>query len=266
MRRLIGRELRRALLSAPVWAVALAVGTALVVLSLLPVNVAFDSPYRVFAYTIGSSGIVLAYPVAAVAISLIGFGQELARRWAVLTRTRVSLRRYLAAKAVANAVSAFTVFFVVTFLVAAVILLIEPTLGWRTYETFPGDEVTAPAASSRLSQLIATSTALYALAYAAWSGLNAAVWASVGFGFLLVVRNRFVALSAPTLLVIVATLGMSVAGGAFFQSSPWEIWTLVDVGQVSMVPMLVAMGGYLIVSTAFCAGAIRRSDRLGAFQ
>ena len=221
----------------------------------------FYSPMGHFSYAIGWSGLALFYPVLVVAVYLLGFTERLRQRWIFYARPRVSIRRYLAHEALKNAAIAFAVFFAFALASGVVVFYIIPATG-VTFDTIgPGTVFPSDAEFARLTELTAVSPLLYVIVYAAWQGLNAAVWATFGFAAVLLIRNRLVALATPFLLFIALAVLMGMAPSVFAQNAPWLLWFLFSIAQVSMVPSVIILGILAAAAVGLVAWVLRHPNR-----
>ncbi len=145
----------------------------------------------------------LVFPLIAVALYALPFSNELSHRYIVYTRTRSNIRRYLTSKALANIVVAFVAFFLAAFIPFLWAFVVEPSVGvinpyrQTMVGLSPAELEAYPATVNTFSQLLSIGPWAYGLGYSLWLGMNGALYASIGFLLLLVVPNRFVALSIP---------------------------------------------------------------------
>jgi len=164
-------------------------------------------------YGLIQSGVVpLLFPLLAAAVAAVPFSAELRHRYLAATRTRIEVRRYLLAKAVAAAVVTFVVFAVATAAPMLIAFEVAPRAGWVTFD--PTTWVDPPPLTGRqtFTQAFAVGPWAYALLYSGWVGLNAVLYALVPLLLLTVVRNAVVALTAPFLAYHVSSFVVAVAG------------------------------------------------------
>lgn len=154
--------------------------------------------------------LVVIFPLLATLIYLPSFSAELKNRFIVYTRLRVPVGKLLFIKFMANSVLTFAVFFIFVFSMFLLSFYVFPSQGWVLFEpevygltesTLIEDSYTR----HTFTQLLAFGPLIYGLLYSFWVGINAAIYAAVGFLFLLLIPNKFVAMSIPSLIYIVGS-------------------------------------------------------------
>lgn len=227
-------------------------------------NALYAYPLSAFG-TAMSSPVSLALPLIAVAVYLFRFSREMESRFVVYTRTRRNIVQYLAEKATANAIAVFIVFFLYAAISFIAIVWVAPAAGWLQFDLAGyGIHYASPDEFVRLSELWAVSPALYGLAYAIWCGINGSIWASIGFVALLLVPNRFVALSLPFGACIVLTAALSLLGLDVF--SPYPLWILFGYTQSAAWTALAPLGLLAVVGGTLLLVTLRRSPHIDALQ
>lgn len=211
-----------------------------------------------------SSGVPVAYPFIVLLPVVVPFSQRLSKRWIAYTRTRTAISRYVAQVALLNGVSAFLVFF--SYVVVAFILLYF--FGESLGANYDPEGYTHPAGEhiARLTALEEVNPILYMFVYAAWQGLNAAIWATVGLVALLVIRRRILAFSAPFMIFVLLSLAMGVLGQPFAWNTPWLLWVLFSVSDVPFSASIVTILVFGLGAIIAVAMTVRRADRLPALQ
>ncbi|WP_083412276.1 hypothetical protein [Exiguobacterium sp. KRL4] len=135
--------------------------------------------------------IAVAFPLLCCVLYLPTVAREIDHQFIRYARTRVSLKDYLIAKGVVNALITFTVFFVTMLGWMLFLRFVEPSLHWMTYEQGPESLTT-------FTQVF-TTDGMYMLAYAGWIGLNAMVYATIAYLLLVLSGNLFLAVGLPFL-------------------------------------------------------------------
>lgn len=95
-------------------------------------------------------------------------------------------------------------FFVLMFAFFIFAYYIEPSLGIAKYK--PAKYVSIEESYTRytFTQLVQYSTFAYAIVYSLWIAINAAIYSAIGFFLVLLIRNRFLALSLPFIAYVVS--------------------------------------------------------------
>jgi hypothetical protein len=174
---------------------------------------------------------------------------------------RVDIKRYLLQRSVANALAVLVVMSVHTALVFVAVVYVAPTLGLLQFDLVGyGSGYPAPQAFARLTELWAISPVLYGAVYSLWSGLNGAVWASVGFAAVLLIRNRFLALAAPFVICLIITVGFQLLMADLF--APLIVWMLFGYVQTPPLTAVIPLAILLLGSATAVAVVIRKSPGL----
>lgn len=150
----------------------------------------FESWHGVFEESVGTI-IAIAFPLLCCVLYLPTVAREIDHQFIRYARTRVSLRDYLIAKGVVNALITFTIFFVTILGWMVFLRYVEPQLHWMTYEQ--------DIKSLTTFTQVFTTDGIYMLAYAGWVGLNAVVYATIAYLVLILFGNLFMAISIPFL-------------------------------------------------------------------
>lgn len=220
----------------------------------------FAYPLSAFG-TAMSSPVSLALPLIAAAIYLLHFSRELQERFIVYARTRQGIVRYLTQKIIANAIAVFSVFFLYAAVSFVFTVWVAPESGWLQFDRAGyGANYASPGQFVRLSEAWDVSPALFGLIYAGWCGLNGVIWSSAALAAMLVLPNRFVALSLPFAACIVLTAGLSLLGLDIF--SPYPLWVLFGYTQAAPWTALAPLGIVMIGTGVFLGGVLHRSPRL----
>ncbi|WP_068777290.1 hypothetical protein [Paenibacillus sp. FJAT-26967] len=201
-------------------------------------NYSFRDRLDVFTFML--EGVLpLAFVILAALVYLGVFAGEIKNRFIVYTRMRFPLRKLLRIKFAANFLLTWGTFFVFTFGYFLFSFYISPLFGLVDYhpELYKLNEVTVVQESytrHTFTQLLQYGSLTYGFLYSGWVALNAAVFASLGFFMVLIMRNQFAAISFPFLLYILGSFITSSANmKAFrfpdaifpFSSVQMPIWT-----------------------------------------
>ncbi|WP_089610611.1 hypothetical protein [Dehalobacterium formicoaceticum] len=227
-------------------------------------NYIFHGDYDVFTFMMEGI-VILAFVPLAVLVYTGSFSQEIKNRFLVYTRLRIPLRKMLAIKFSANFLLTFSVFFIFVFSYFLFSFYIQPSLELVPYNLaeYNLDEAKVIEGSYRqhtFSQLLEYGPFTYGFLYSCWVGLNAAVYASLGFFLVLILESQFLALSIPFLLYLLGSFVLGAAGiirfrfvDAVFPFSYMQqpIWT-------AFVPLLFI----ILVCTVLCLYASKHLDRL----
>lgn len=224
----------------------------------------FPSPIWHFAFAVGWAGVPVAYPFIVLLPVVLPLSQEMQKRWIFYTRSRVPIRAYLVRLAWRNVWLVFALFFAYVVLVFAVFYYGGSLLG---IDYDPSALVMAPGERlARLTTLLDIHPMVYAVVYATWHGLNAAIWATVGFVALLLIRQRILALTVPFAIFAVLSILMGIAGPPWSWNTPWLLWVLFSVSDVPFAPSIMLLASFVAVVAAAASVTIRRADRLNGMQ
>lgn len=179
-----------------------------------------------FATNLGVFGQLMNSPLQLL-IPLIGAGLgcvtlygQVGHRYVTLVTHRAQPCAFLTAKLLLSVIVPFIVMFSYVLLIFVVSFVIWPAIGNPLIapELYPsaGDAAAGGDASSfSYSQLMDLGTPIYGLAYAAWLGLGAAIYAALGAAFLLVIPNRVVAILLPSGIYILETIAAALIGNPY---------------------------------------------------
>jgi len=157
-------------------------------------------------YTLIISTILpLFFPIVVVIIYLVTFSRQISNNFILYTRLRIDIKKYLGAKFITNAIVVFFVMFSSVFIPFIFAFYIEPLLGIIVYEPENSGLSTSELIKNTyqrytFSQLLEYGSFTYGFLYAVWVGVNSVIYTSLGFFALLLINNRFLALSIPFLL------------------------------------------------------------------
>ncbi|SES01909.1 hypothetical protein SAMN04487944_11549 [Gracilibacillus ureilyticus] len=153
----------------------------------------------------------LILPLLATLIYAPSFANELKDRFIIYTRTRIEISRLFSIKFWTNFLLVlFSVFgyIIVLFIFAHYVVPafdlaehMDPESYGLNEETIIEDTYTR----HTFTQLLEYGLWTYAVLYSLWLGLNAALFATIGFLCLALISNRFIALSIPTLVYLIGS-------------------------------------------------------------
>lgn len=213
-------------------------------LSFIPVSTGYYYyyPVDVFQEIVGLF-LPLIFPVLIVFIYLPDFLQEQKNHFVIYTRSRIPLSYYILAKGVINAIlTGFIVLFMLLFTYIFV-LYIEPNL-LRVVNYSPLFEKNY-GSSVTFFQFAEYGNWVYVLVYSLWVAFNAVVYGTIAFLLMLIIKNPFVALSAPFLFYHIFNFVAGVFGGAKF--SPLSTVFPFNVQQQELWTVLVPLLFLLLV-------------------
>ncbi|WP_036218194.1 hypothetical protein [Lysinibacillus sphaericus] len=176
-------------------------------------NYEFRDTLDVFTFMV--EGLAIFFPILATLVYLPSVAEELKNRFLVFTRLRIPIKRLLFIKFSTNFLLSFSVFFIFIFLLFILSFFIFPSQGWVHLqpEAYSLNEITVKEdAYSRhtFTQLLEYGSLTYGLVYSLWVGINAAIYASIGFLLLILVPNKFVAMTVPTLIYLIGSYILSL--------------------------------------------------------
>lgn len=139
------------------------------------------------------------FVLAATFIYMLYFLKGLKNRFVFYERTRMTVRKILYVKLCVLFSSTFSIFFLLGIGYFIFSFYIVPSL--EGIEFRPSNE---PVTSRHtFTQLFQYGLSVYGLVYSAWIAIHAALFASLGFFFSLIISNGYVALSLPFLIYMI---------------------------------------------------------------
>lgn len=212
------------------------------------------------AFLVSPTSLVL--PLIAVVVSCLSLYSELGDRFIANTRARVSIRERLLVMLISAVGWSFALFFLYAFIPFVIAFLIWPAVGDPSidpagYHMTPEQAHIDALTRNSYSFLLSGGDLAYGLIYSVWVGLCGAVFAGLGFGLLLIVSNRILALAIPFVIYVGGTLGAAVIGtpslGFLYSIFPAGIQ---PVQPLAAIAPMVALG---VVAIVVLAPAIARS-------
>ncbi|MGG4046290.1 MULTISPECIES: hypothetical protein [Paenibacillus] len=215
----------------------------------------FRDPLEYFTFILNGA-LPITFPIIAVLIYVASFSGEVKDRFLVYTRIRRPIMETVYMKLAANIILTSLFFFGIIFISYLFAWYIEPHMNIANYDpTGFGltEENIAEDTYNRytFSQLIRYGTTTYIILYSLWVSINAALYSSISFFLVLLIRNRFVALSLPYITYIISSLTLASLGWPAYRPSfalfPFDyqqspIWT-------AFVPFLVLV--FILVCLLF---------------
>ena len=162
----------------------------------------------------------LVFPLIVVIVYLVPFSNEITNNYLFYTRLRINVQRYLTIKFAANSIIVFVIMFSFIFIPFLFSFYIEPLFGIVNYEPETSGLSTPELIKNTyerltFSQLLEYGSFTYGFLYSIWVGLNGVIYATIGFFALLLVKNKFLALSIPFLLYHLGSFIIAVADFPF---------------------------------------------------
>lgn len=141
------------------------------------------------------------FVLAATFIYSFNFSLEIKDRFILYERTRMNIRKLLNIKLTVLISSTFIVFFLMGIGYFIFSFYIAPSLNLIDYR--PVDK---PITSRHtFTQLFQYGPVVYGILYSGWIALHAALFASLGFFFTLILSNSYIALSLPFLIYMIGS-------------------------------------------------------------
>lgn len=164
-----------------------------------------------------SDWIPLLFVLLVTALYAPQFSEQLSHGFVRQARTRASMDSLVVSRIATGAIAAFTTFFLaiaiawfMAFVANAAHGLIDVT------PPLPGETDHPIQSRTAFSRLYVDPPILFGLVFAAWVGLNAALWAVIGGIAQIVIGNRFLALAAPALAYWGLDLVLALIGAEGF--------------------------------------------------
>lgn len=174
----------------------------------------FLNPLEYYSFMVGAFLPIL-FPIIIIIICDLQFSNEIKNRFLVYERFREGDSDFVVSKLVSNIIIVFTVMFIVIFTPFIFAFYIEPLFNLIIYEpenlynmTTQENQIT----SFTYSQLMQVHPLFFAVVYSAWVGLNGSLYSVLGFLCLLILENRFVALSIPFLVYQLGSFVIAILG------------------------------------------------------
>ncbi|MBA9087297.1 hypothetical protein FHR92_003781 [Fontibacillus solani] len=169
-----------------------------------------------FEFTLDGA-LPIIFPIIAILIYVTSFSEEVKNRFLIYTRMRRPLMDTIYIKFIANIILTFLFFFFLVLICFLFAYLIEPQLGIAQYNPAGygltnNNIIQDTYTRHTFSQLLKYGVFTYGLIYSLWVGVNGALYAAIGFLLVLLIRNRFLALSLPFISYIVVIFTLNALG------------------------------------------------------
>ncbi|ETT56618.1 hypothetical protein C162_00328 [Paenibacillus sp. FSL R7-269] len=155
----------------------------------------------------------ITFPILAVLVYVASFSGEVNHRFLVYTRMRRPIIETIYIKLTANIILTCLFFFSLIFISFLFAYYIEPYLGIADYDPegfgLTKDNITVDTYTRyTFTQLLEYGTFTYSILYSLWVGINAALYSAISFFLVLIIKNRFLALSLPFIgyIIVIFTL------------------------------------------------------------
>lgn len=231
----------------------------------------YVTPMDLFENTLGT-GVPQVFAVAVACFGCLTLTWRLNHRFVSLTRVREDVRRQLVRRAILNAAAVGAVFFAVVLVVAFVSFEVVPRLELVQFrpESLLNRADDTPFSAAQIRQhdlssnawsfLYAAGWPLYALVYGAYVAVSAALWATVGFVLVLLVPNRYLALSLPFLIIHIVDFVIQVLGAPQF--SPLVSVFPYNISAQPLWTSFVPLSAVVLLAAVLAAHCWRRIDHL----
>lgn len=222
-------------------------------------------PFDFYTYLLQhNSFLPLLLPLVSALPFTLAFSGELSNRFIVYTRTRCSIRSLLARKLGRNALVTFFVFFVVGIVPQLFVAFGEMRYDTAGYGlTTPEQIETARLTSKTFSQLLIYGAWAPAVAYAAYLGLTAALYATIAMCSVVVTPNRILGFSIPWIVYILASFMMAVL---WLEAYSVALVFPFNLQQLPLSNLLFPLAGTVALAAIAVAATIAVAPRLNQLQ
>ncbi|WP_438350490.1 ABC transporter permease [Paenibacillus sp. FA6] len=169
-------------------------------------------------FTFTLNGVLpITFPIIAVLVYATSFSGEVSNRYLTYTRMRRPIMETLYIKLTANIVLTCLFFFMLIFIPFLFAYYIEPHLGIAKYDPegfgLTKDNIAADTYTRHtFTQLLQYGTFTYSILYSLWVGMNAALYSAISLVLVLLIRNRFLALTLPFIIYLIGSFTLSAWG------------------------------------------------------
>lgn len=160
------------------------------------------------------NSMLIVFAIVAVLVYVAPFSNEVNHRFLIYTRMRRNINETIRKRWITNFIRTTLFLFFVMFSIFLITRYVEPSLGIANYnlegyglspETVAEDQYTRYA----FTQLLRYGDMFYGFFYSLWVAINGALYASIAFFLVLLIRNRFLALSFPFILYLIGTFAFN---------------------------------------------------------
>lgn len=199
---------------------------------------------------------VYIYPAFASFVSMQALLPELSEGFISLVGMRSNIGAYLFTKYVVVSCVALGTFFTSSLLSFALAYTALPAAGLYPAVLGVPDSINIPFLNSPDNSYV-----VLGLSYSAWFALHGWIWSTFSFACMLLVRNRFVALLAPTVAFLTSWLMLS--GLKLYSFTPYTSWILVNMPNPNFAEIMVTTGIEIVTAAALTVFSIRQYTRQG---
>ncbi|MBW7453168.1 hypothetical protein ACFOLF_16410 [Paenibacillus sepulcri] len=162
-------------------------------------------------------GLPITFPIIAILVFVASFSGEVKNRFLTYSRMRRPIMDTVYIKLTANIILTCLFFFILIFVSFLFAYYIEPHLGVAEYDPegygLTKDNIKADTYTRHtFTQLLKYGTFTYGILYSLWVGINAAVYSSIGFFLVLIMKNRFLALTLPYIVYLIVSFTLASLG------------------------------------------------------
>ncbi|MFI2859345.1 hypothetical protein ACH6EH_19865 [Paenibacillus sp. JSM ZJ436] len=171
---------------------------------------------ELFTFTIKDI-LPLLFPILAVIVYVSSFSLEIDNRFLTYTRMRRPIINSLKIKLAANTILSGAFFFLIILGCFVFAYYIEPMFEIAHYDP-AGFGLTEDNIAHdtyirfTFTQVLEYGIWTYAILYSLWIGMNASLYAAIALYLVILVRNRFLALSLPFIIYIISSFTLSALG------------------------------------------------------
>jgi len=172
--------------------------------------------YDYFTFIL-EGGLPITFPILVVLVFVASFSGEVKNRFLTYTRMRRPIMSTVYIKLTANIVLTFLLYSALIFVCFLFAYYIEPYLGIVKFDPSYGLTKEEIAISNitrhTFTQILNQGVFTYAILYSCWLGINAALYSAIGFYLVLLIKNRFLALTLPFIIYLVGSftlLGLGI--------------------------------------------------------
>lgn len=243
------------------------------VFSLIPVMQNYENrawvdvigPYDFYAYLWQHNSLLpLLLPLVAAVPFTLAFTGQLTNRYLTYTRTRQDLRALIGVRFAWNGAITFLTFFVVALMPQLFVVF-----GQKSYDTAgyglntPAEIEAARLHSLTFGQLLAYGSWAPIVAYAAYVGLTAALYAALSMCSVLAFPNRVLGLTLPWIAFVLASFGMAVL---WLEAYSVALVFPFGLQQLPLWHLAVPMAGLFVVTVAAVLVVVLRAPKLAQLQ
>lgn len=221
----------------------------------------YDSYFGIFSDAVNSFAVIALHPLAIAGLTVLPLVHRLAHRQMVSARLRGDLRTLLLRQVGAGATVAFTAFALYMVVAGVFSFVIAPHLPLFDVQPDPDglgltptEQLRALSGNTTFSHLfVHYGPAAFVAAYAVWTGVIAAVFATFAAASVVWIRNATLAIALPWLFSLAQMMVAALTLGPEFVF----VYALIPVGltpiplaQLGLLPLAVLLASGLALWTA----------------